>query len=98
MKRPCGLDVKQCRLLRRLDTGLGCRSPRQPLGAPRDRSWRRQAQGCALPWLADANDGSGIMTWIDANNWAANLSIIDSVNSIKHGAHHASENLRSLPA
>jgi hypothetical protein len=38
------------------------------------------------------------MTWIDANNWAANLSIIDSVNSIKHGAHHASENLRSLPA
>lgn len=37
-----------------------------------------------ITWLADANFGSGAMTWINANNWAANLSIIDSVNTITY--------------
>jgi hypothetical protein len=40
-----------------------------------------------ITWLADANyaetsgyDGDGLMTWADANTWAANLSFTDGVN------------------
>lgn len=40
-----------------------------------------------ITWLADANyaqtssyDGDGLMSWADANTWAANLSFTDGVN------------------
>lgn len=32
-----------------------------------------------ITWLADANV-NGIMNWADANSWAANLSIVDTLN------------------
>lgn len=46
-----------------------------------------------ITWLADANFGSGAMTWIDANNWAANLSITDDVNNITYDSWRLPETL-----
>lgn len=36
-----------------------------------------------ITWLANANV-NGLMTWADANSWAANLSIVDNVNNITY--------------
>lgn len=44
-----------------------------------------------ITWLADANysqtsgyDADGRMSWVGANTWAANLSIVDSANNITY--------------
>ena len=44
-----------------------------------------------ITWLADANYAKtsgyavgGVMSWADANTWAANLSLIDAVNNITY--------------
>lgn len=36
-----------------------------------------------ITWLADAN-ANGARPWMDANTWAANLSIVDAINNITY--------------